>query len=74
MNEQMVRNVLGTEAFTELLSRLPDAFYILPRSTRDAFWKALLGKVNQGTREIDQLLKFGGIWLLIYIDIKINQS
>ncbi len=70
MNEQMARNLLGTDQFTELLINLPDAFYYLPETTQEAFFKALMGKINEGVIDLARLIRFADAWLAIYREIK----
>jgi len=54
---RLVRLALERDDFEDLILDLPDAFFDLDAAGQLRVWEAMLAQINQGVREIDQLLK-----------------
>ncbi len=70
MEELQVRLLLGTDKFIDMLNGFPDDFYHLPATTREAFFKALLARINDGMTDLVYIIRFSYTWLELYREIK----
>ena len=70
MYELMICGLIGEKGFTELLVEMPDEFFGLHRPTQEALWGAILNKINEGTRDIQELIMFARLWIGLYPVVK----
>jgi hypothetical protein len=54
-SRELVSRLMGRAVFEALLIRLPDAFYSLLPEAKDWIWDELLGFVNQGIEDPEEL-------------------
>jgi hypothetical protein len=66
----MVMGLLGEAGFMDVLIGLPNEFFKLHESTQDALWEAILAKINEGTKNIQELIIFALFWLELYASVK----
>jgi len=70
MHELMICGLIGEKGFTELLVGMPDDFFGLHKPTQEALWGAVLAKINEGTRDIQELIIFARQWVELYPVVK----
>lgn len=66
MNEIMLVGLIGEEAFAQLLIDLPDDFFGLHRPVQDDLWRQVLIQVNRGVTDIEKLISFAKLWIVLY--------
>jgi hypothetical protein len=66
MNNILVNGLIGEEAFAQLLVGLPNDFFGMHRIDKDALWKAILAKINEGVKDIQKLILFANEWIRLY--------
>jgi len=70
MYELMICGLIGEKGFTDLLIGMPDEFFGLHKPTQEALWGAILAKINEGTRDIQELIIFARQWINLYSTVK----
>jgi len=68
----MIRLLIGDNAFIDMLIQLPDEFFKLHNQTQEALWKAVLAKINEGTKDLHELVIFAHSWIELYLVVKLS--
>jgi len=66
MYKLMVMGLIGEIGFMDFLIGMPEIFFELQESDREALWGAILGKINDGWWEIPDLINFARDWIGIF--------
>ena len=68
---RVVRGLIGDDHFSKMLaSKIFDYFYKLSDSTKTAFWKAVIHRINEGVTDIEKLIRFADTWMELYRQFK----
>jgi hypothetical protein len=56
-------SMLLQEGFVDLLKKLPDDYFKLEESKRNAVWQSILSELNHGEKDLDKLASLATVWL-----------
>ncbi len=66
----IVVGLIGEDGFAQVVGGLPVGFFRLHSPTQDALWGAVLAKINEGTTDLGELIKYACQWLELYPIVK----
>ena len=66
MNAIMITGLIGEDNFAELLIGFPDEFFSMNKQVQEELWRLILMQINRGVREVEKLINFAKLWIVLY--------
>ena len=70
MYSYMVRGLIGELNFVDIINGLPIEFMDWPEAVKESMWQSVIGKINDGEKDIQILAKYARQWVRLYPIVK----
>jgi len=70
MYSRMIIGLIGELNFTDIIANLPIEFLDWPDTVKESMWQFLVGKINDGEEDIQELAEYAQQWVILYPRVK----